>query len=105
VRVSAESADHSVIVSVEDDGAGISSEVRPHLFEPFATAGKRHGMGLGLALSKRTILDHGGEIWADSTTGPGARFLIRPARLTPALSPPDTILRSVYTRPTRPGTR
>jgi signal transduction histidine kinase len=77
VRVSAESADHSVIVSVEDDGAGISSEVRPHLFEPFATAGKRHGMGLGLALSKRTILDHGGEIWADSTTGPGARFLIR----------------------------
>ncbi len=77
VRVSAESADHAVIVSVEDDGAGISSEVRPHLFEPFATAGKRHGMGLGLALSKRTILDHGGEIWADSTTGPGARFLIR----------------------------
>jgi len=77
VRVSAELADHSVIVSVEDDGAGISSEVRPHLFEPFASAGKRHGMGLGLALSKRTILDHGGEIWADSATDRGARFLIR----------------------------
>jgi signal transduction histidine kinase len=77
VRVSAESTNHSVVVSVEDDGAGISSEVRPHLFEPFATAGKRHGMGLGLALSKRTILDHGGEIWADSTSGHGARFLIR----------------------------
>ncbi len=77
VRVSAEPVDHSVIVSVEDDGAGISSEVRAHLFEPFATAGKRHGMGLGLALSKRTILDHGGEIWADSATGRGARFLIR----------------------------
>ncbi|MGB9458388.1 MAG: ATP-binding protein [Bryobacteraceae bacterium] len=77
VRISAEPADHSVVVSVEDDGAGISSEVRPHLFEPFATAGKRHGMGLGLALSRRTILDHGGEIWADSTTGRGARFLIR----------------------------
>jgi signal transduction histidine kinase len=77
VRVSAELADHAVIVSVEDDGAGISSEVRPHLFEPFATAGKRHGMGLGLALSKRTILDHGGELWADSTVGRGARFLIR----------------------------
>jgi signal transduction histidine kinase len=77
VRVSAEPAEHSVVVSVEDDGAGISSEVRPHLFEPFATAGKRHGMGLGLALSKRTILDHGGEIWADTTTNRGARFLIR----------------------------
>ena len=77
VRVSAEPEEHSVIVSVEDDGAGISSDVRPHLFEPFATAGKRHGMGLGLALSKRTILDHGGEIWADATTGRGARFLIR----------------------------
>ena len=77
VRVSAESAGHSVLVSVEDDGAGIGSEVRPHLFEPFATAGKRHGMGLGLALSKRTILDHGGEIWADAAMGRGARFLIR----------------------------
>jgi signal transduction histidine kinase len=77
VRVSAESADHAVVVSVEDDGAGIANDLRPHLFEPFATAGKRHGMGLGLALSKRTILDHGGEIWADSSTGRGARFLIR----------------------------
>jgi signal transduction histidine kinase len=77
VRVSAETEDHSVVVSVEDDGDGISSDVRPHLFEPFATAGKRHGMGLGLALSKRTILDHGGEIWADTTNGRGARFLIR----------------------------
>jgi signal transduction histidine kinase len=77
VRVSAAFEDHAVVVSVEDDGAGISSEVRPHLFEPFATAGKRHGMGLGLALSKRTILDHGGELWADSTIGRGARFLIR----------------------------
>jgi signal transduction histidine kinase len=77
VRVSAESADHAVVVSVEDDGAGIANDLRPHLFEPFATAGKRHGMGLGLALSKRTILDHGGEIWADAATGRGARFLIR----------------------------
>jgi signal transduction histidine kinase len=34
-------------------------------------------MGLGLALSKRTILDHGGEIWADAHNGRGARFLIR----------------------------
>jgi signal transduction histidine kinase len=77
VRVSAEKEEHSVIVSVEDDGAGISGDVRPHLFEPFATAGKRHGMGLGLALSKRTILDHGGDIWADAASGRGARFLIR----------------------------
>jgi signal transduction histidine kinase len=77
VRVSAESAGHSVVVSVEDDGGGISSEMRPHLFEPFATSGKRHGMGLGLALSRRTILDHGGDIWADATTRGGARFLVR----------------------------
>jgi len=45
------------------------------LFEPFVTAGKQDGVGLGLALSRQTILNHGGDIWTEPATG--ARFVIR----------------------------
>lgn len=65
------------VVVVDDTGTGISEEVRKHLFQPFVTAGKRHGLGLGLALSRQTVIDHGGELWADSKPAPGARLCLR----------------------------
>jgi signal transduction histidine kinase len=45
------------------------------LFEPFVTAGKQDGLGLGLALSRQTVLHHGGDIWTEPAAG--ARFGIR----------------------------
>jgi C4-dicarboxylate-specific signal transduction histidine kinase len=66
-----------VVVSVEDSGPGISPQVRPRLFQPFATAGKKNGVGLGLALSQQCVLDHGGILWADATTKTGARFMLK----------------------------
>ena len=71
-----EAADH-VVVSVEDTGPGISREIRQRLFQPFVSYGKKNGLGLGLALSRQTVLDHGGDIWVESEEGHGARFLIR----------------------------
>jgi signal transduction histidine kinase len=69
--------DHdNVLVRVEDTGPGISPVVRARLFQPFVTAGKKNGLGLGLALSRQTLLDHGGDIWAEGD-GPGARFCLR----------------------------
>jgi signal transduction histidine kinase len=47
------------------------------LFQPFVSSGKRNGLGLGLALSRQTILDHGGDMWAESEPGHGARFCFR----------------------------
>ena len=64
----------AVTVRVADTGPGISPEIHEHLFQPFVTAGKRNGLGLGLALSRQTILDHGGDMWAESEPGHGARF-------------------------------
>ena len=61
---------------VEDTGPGISPALRGRLFQPFVTAGKKNGLGLGLALSRQTLLDHGGDMWADAN-GPGARFCLR----------------------------
>ena len=66
----------SLLVDVQDTGPGIHPAVRERLFQPFVTAGKKNGLGLGLALSRQTLLDHGGDMWADSSA-PGARFCLR----------------------------
>ena len=70
----------NIMVRVEDSGPGISASLQGRLFQPFATAGKKNGLGLGLALSRQTLLDHGGEIWADEAPGRlkgGALFWLR----------------------------
>ena len=76
ISIQAETDGASIVVRVADTGPGISPALRGRLFEPFATAGKKSGMGLGLALSRQTLLDHGGDMWADSD-GPGAQFCLR----------------------------
>jgi signal transduction histidine kinase len=77
VRITAEIKDGSALVHVEDTGPGIAPEIRARLFEPFVSAGKRNGLGLGLALSRQTVLDHGGDMWVESAPGRGARFSFR----------------------------
>lgn len=77
VRISASIGNGSVVVKVEDTGPGISPGIRSQLFHPFVSAGKRNGLGLGLALSRQTVLDHGGDMWADSEPDSGACFRIR----------------------------
>jgi signal transduction histidine kinase len=77
IEIKAESSDSSVLVSFSDTGPGIPSDIRACLFQPFATSGKNNGLGLGLALSQQTVIDHGGSMWIDDSVGQGARFWIR----------------------------
>jgi len=77
IDISASAVDTAVVVEVHDTGPGIAPEIRGRLFQPFASAGKKNGVGLGLALSHQTVLDHGGELWADTQATVGARFLIK----------------------------
>jgi signal transduction histidine kinase len=77
VRISAEVEDGAVLIHVEDNGPGIAPEIRSQLFQPFVSAGKRNGLGLGLALSRQTVLEHGGDMWVESQPGRGARFSFR----------------------------
>jgi signal transduction histidine kinase len=67
----------SVTVQVQDNGPGIAPEIRSKLFQPFVSAGKRNGLGLGLALTRQTVVDHGGDMWVESEPGKGARFSFR----------------------------
>jgi signal transduction histidine kinase len=77
LSISAEVSGHQAIIQVQDTGPGISPHVRQHLFQPFVTAGKKNGIGLGLAFSHQTVLDHGGELWADADAGHGACFFVK----------------------------
>ena len=77
VRITAGLDRGSVLVHVQDNGPGIPAEIREQLFQPFFSAGKRNGLGLGLALSRQTVLEHGGDMWVDSTPGHGACFTFR----------------------------
>jgi signal transduction histidine kinase len=63
VTVTTERTDTRVVVSVIDRGPGVPDEELPRIFEPFVTT-KRGGMGLGLAICRRIIEAHGGEIGA-----------------------------------------
>jgi signal transduction histidine kinase len=76
IAVSAAAERDSVVVTVSDTGPGIAPEIRSRLFQPFVTARKKTGLGLGLALARQAVVDHGGEMWADSSDR-GASFLFR----------------------------
>jgi two-component system, NtrC family, sensor kinase len=67
-----------VQLEFQDDGPGMSAEVRSRIFEPFFTTkpvGK--GTGLGLSISHGIVERHGGSMTVDSAPGEGARFTIR----------------------------
>ncbi len=63
-------------VFIEDTGPGVPPEVQAQLFRPFVTAGKRSGLGLGLTLSRQTMLDLGGDLELVARPGPGACFCL-----------------------------
>jgi signal transduction histidine kinase len=73
IHISAFSFDGTVVTKVRDSGPGVPAEIRDHVFEPFVTAGKSNGWGLGLASARQVILEHGGDMWLESRAG-GACF-------------------------------
>jgi two-component system sensor kinase FixL len=62
-----------VEVSVADTGSGIASEIADQLFQPFITT-KRHGMGVGLSISRSIVESHGGQIVVAPNEGGGTVF-------------------------------
>ncbi len=58
---SAGPSDH-LVLELADEGPGVPQEIRESLFEPFVTAGKKRGTGLGLAVARRFVEDHGGSL-------------------------------------------
>lgn len=74
-----------VRLEVNDDGHGIPATIRERLFEPYATTrGLGEGMGLGLPISLKILLDHGGDLELLVSSGEGTTFVLS-LPLAPAL--------------------
>jgi signal transduction histidine kinase len=79
VTISAFSTGQHLLVSVQDEGQGISEDELPKLFAPFSkisvkgTAGEK-STGLGLSIVKRIVTGHLGRIWVESEVGKGSVF-------------------------------
>ncbi|MGZ7130804.1 MAG: ATP-binding protein [Halobacteriota archaeon] len=76
VTVSASTDASSVSISVRDTGIGIPREFQDKLFKPLFT-GKPKGTGLGLAVVKRIVEAHDGQISVESEVGKGSTFTIK----------------------------
>jgi len=62
VKVHLTEVDDQIFVTISDNGPGIPASVRRTLFDPFVTAGKPNGTGLGLTLARRIAEEHGGSV-------------------------------------------
>src|SRR5258707_2107405 len=62
VKVHLMEVDERIYVTILDNGPGIPASVRRNLFDPFVTAGKPNGTGLGLTLARRIAGEHGGGV-------------------------------------------
>jgi len=69
------SAPSSVVIIVDDTGAGIPEEARASIFDPFFTT-KQRGTGLGLAVTREIVETHGGTIACEAREEGGTRFRI-----------------------------
>jgi len=86
IRLSCGSEGAMAWLEVRDNGAGMTDEVREHIFDPFYTTKPTgEGTGLGLSISHGIITQHGGEISVESRVGQGATM-----RITLPLAPCET---------------
>jgi len=75
LTVSTNASDSRASVVIEDTGTGVSKENMPKLFEPFFST-KTTGLGLGLAMTKRVVEEHGGKVDFQSIEGKGSTVTI-----------------------------
>jgi signal transduction histidine kinase len=78
ITVESRAEGQHVVVSVSDNGAGMSPEVRKRVFDPFFTTKEPgEGTGLGLSVVHGIVTSHGGTVLVESNEGEGSRFTVR----------------------------
>jgi two-component system sensor histidine kinase KdpD len=79
ITVSVRQKENNICFTVDDEGPGISPELRGRVFEKFFRAGFQPGLGMGLAIARGIVQAHGGKIWIeDGPDGKGTsvQFMI-----------------------------
>ncbi|MBS3734059.1 MAG: GAF domain-containing protein [Phycisphaerae bacterium] len=88
-----EPAAREVVIQVIDNGSGIASEQLENIFTPFVSSKGQGGTGLGLAVAKKVVEEHGGTIEVASVEGEGTTFTLNlPAEAEDHGEPDDTDL-------------
>ena len=73
-----ESNTKNIVITVSDNGNGISQEILPKIFDPFFTTKPvNKGTGLGLSIAHGIIAEQGGTVEAKSDSGKGTSFIIK----------------------------
>ena len=93
IDVSLRAEGMSVVVGVDDRGAGIPEDVRSRIFDPFFST-KGEGTGLGLAITRQIVEAHGGSIACEARAGGGTSFRILLPIAPQRLSAPQSIYRT-----------
>ena len=75
-RVTTRRVGEWVELAFADTGPGVPKELEDRIFEPFFTQGKREGAGLGLAIARRIVEEHGGELRLEGHQDRGAIFVV-----------------------------
>jgi PAS domain S-box-containing protein len=106
IRIAVSATDEEVSIEVSDNGSGIPSDLLPHIFDLFVQSKRtldrsQGGLGVGLAVVRRLIAEHGGTVTATSKgEGHGSTFFVRLPRIAEPRTALDTSTREV-TAPTR----
>ena len=86
--------DDRVVIEISDTGCGISPDDINRIFDPFFTTKEEgKGTGLGLAVSRNIIDNHGGDIGVHSTIGAGTTFRVILPRVAPEQTGDDSPMR------------
>jgi signal transduction histidine kinase len=96
IKVYSETRENNILFVVEDNGIGIESAYHEKIFVLFERLdAKADGTGVGLALVKRIVETHGGEIWIESPVDPeGSRFCFTLPHSTPESTVPQPLAAS-----------
>jgi two-component system sensor histidine kinase KdpD len=91
IEISASNADQEVVVWVEDNGPGLPKGKEEEIFKKFERGQKENttpGVGLGLAICRAIVEEHGGSIHAENKSPGGARLIFTlPKGIPPAIEP------------------
>ena len=92
IEISMRAAGDGLEIRVGDNGRGIPESIRARLFEPFVSAGKENGTGLGLTVVQKIVQDHGGDVVVEKTSPEGTIFRFwLPLTASPAATPEGNV--------------
>lgn len=91
VRTRYDQAARQAVLSVSDNGPGVRPERRARIFDPFFSTKGHGGTGLGLAVARKIISEHGGQIELQAPAEGGAEFVIRLPGYDVRQQPGDTL--------------